>query len=100
MTVYLVRGVKHRSALSLIAVLFLLQILFPLTAAAQTKELTIVVECIEFIGNGKINATFGYDNPGKDLTVARDKSFLLTGSTRSDAITTFRKGRQYNVFAK
>ena len=72
-----------------------------LASMAQIRrEIIPLLECIEYIGNGKYRADFGYDNPGKAVTVAAENSYTLIEKQKFSAINTFKIGRQVNVFSK
>jgi hypothetical protein len=75
------------------------------TSWAQKKpdkpEVTPVLECVTYVGNGKLTATFGYDNPSTEtISVSQSNSTLAVGTSKSNAVSTFKPGRQYSVFTK
>ena len=69
--------------------------------SAQKKDVNVVCECVEYVGNGKFKASFGYENQNKeDITVTQSNSQVTTNSGKSNGWKTFKQGRQYNVFTK
>jgi hypothetical protein len=75
--------------------------LLPLFALAQTKSIIPIVECVKYTGNGKFQATFGYDNPNrKEVIVAESNSYLTSVGTKPNGkpVSSFKTGRQSNVF--
>jgi len=59
--------------------ILLLIILLPLQAFSQkVKDINIIVECVEYVGNDKYVAHFGYDNPNHtEITVVDTNSVLI-----------------------
>jgi hypothetical protein len=78
--------------------------LSPIQAQAQKqKDIEIFVNCVEYIGDGKYIANFGYDNPNKtSITVPDTNSILIfnNGKSKSKALNNFISGKQNNVFSK
>ena len=69
--------------------------------AQQSKDVEIILECVEYIGNGKYVANFGYDNPNKNDVVVPDSSSSLIydgGNKKVKALNDFKPGRQVNAF--
>ena len=65
-----------------------------------TKDIDIVLECVEYIGDGKCHASFGYNNPNSTTVSVPDTSSILTcskGNKRTKALNTFKAGKQSNV---
>lgn len=82
--------------------LLVLLTLLPLLAAAQAKDVIPFVECVKYTGNGKFQATFGYDNPNKkEVKVVEGNSYLTYEGTRPNGkpVSTFKAGRQSNAFS-
>ncbi len=81
--------------------LFLIGNLFSINAKAQAlKEIELYVDCIEYIGNNKYQANFGYYNPNKDeINVPQENSIVKTNKGNAYGHTNFKKGRYYNVFS-
>jgi hypothetical protein len=85
--------------------IFALFFVLPLSIFAQSKstpkDIIVVAECVEYIGNGKFKASFGYDNQNNTtVSVSTSSSVVMTGKLKSNGISSFKPGRQYNVFAK
>ncbi len=81
--------------------LTILLCLLPFLAVAQTRDLVPIVECVKYTGNGKFQATFGYDNPNKkEVSVAQSNSYLTSSGTKPNGnpVSSFKTGRQSNVF--
>ncbi|HKK42527.1 MAG TPA: hypothetical protein VJ963_08980, partial [Bacteroidales bacterium] len=69
--------------------------------AQKTKDVEIVLECVEYIGNGTYKANFGYDNPNKTDVVVPDTNSTLIydgGNKKLKALHNFKSGRQVNAF--
>lgn len=67
----------------------------------KQKEIELIVECVEYIGNDTFVANFGYNNPNKtSVIVPEGDSYVVynKGQAKKNAISTFEIGRQYNVF--
>ncbi len=94
------KRLKFHILTTLIAFLFI----SPLAAFSQTiNDVDPIVECVEYIGNGKYQATFGYNNLGiQEITIPDTNSNLIInyGQTQIKALNTFKAGRQSNVFQK
>jgi hypothetical protein len=83
--------------------LFLLTFPFKGHGQGQKKELELIVECVEYVGNGMYKANFGYDNPTKKtISVNSSNSYVLynKGQSKKNVISDFAPGRQYNVFSQ
>jgi hypothetical protein len=93
---------RHGGYVCLSAILTFIYLFLPASLHAQKKSDVIpILECVEYIGNGKLNATFGYDNQNKEsVSVTQSNSLVIIGSSKSNAITSFKPGRQYSVFKK
>jgi hypothetical protein len=82
---------------NLIRLIYLISLLLPLTAFGQKqKDVNIILECVEYIGNGKYIANFGYDNPNNfNIVVPETNSILIynNGQTKVKTINTFIAGR-------
>jgi hypothetical protein len=92
---------RYDGTLSCLAIaIFLLHA--SITSFAQKKpEVIPVLECVTYVGNGKLTATFGYDNQSKEtVSVTQSNSTVLVGTSKSNGVTTFKAGRQYSVFQK
>ena len=71
--------------------------------AQKQKEIELIVECVEYIGDGKYRANFGYNNPNKDkIAVPEDNSVVIynKGQSKKYAVNSFESGRKYNVFSQ
>lgn len=67
----------------------------------QQQEVTPVLECVTYLGNGRLSASFGYDNPSKEtITVSQSSSTVVIGTTKSNGTNTFKPGRQYGILKK
>ena len=68
--------------------------------AQKLKDVDILVECVEYIGNDTWVANFGYNNPNnKDVSVPETNSTLIFNNGQSaKALNLFKPGRQTNVF--
>src|SRR4030042_4868490 len=84
--------------------IYFIALLFPLLAFSQKqKDVIIIVECVEYIGNDKYIANFGYDNPNNFSIVVPDTNSVLiynNGKTKTKAVNTFGPGRHFYVFSK
>ena len=82
--------------------LIILLLLLPSISAfgQRLKDIDILVECVEYIGNDKYVANFGYNNPNtKDVSVPEPNStIILNSGQQKKALNLFKPGRQYNVF--
>ena len=61
----------------------------------KNKDINIVVNCVEYIGNGKFKANFGYDNTDtKTVTVDQPSSVVKynNGQSKKFAVNTFLAG--------
>jgi len=88
-----------RKFLLIFASLLLIQI--KPVSAQSTKDVEILVECVEYAGNDKFYANFGYNNPNKsEVSVNPDNSVVISnnGKSKSNGVNTFKPGRQSNVF--
>ena len=81
--------------------------LLPLLAFSQKKikkvkqyeDITIILDCVEYIGLGKYRAYFGYDNPNKDeIDVPQENSVIIKLRGNDYGHRNFKPGRQYKVF--
>ncbi len=83
-------------------VVYLIALLnMPLSNAFGQKEITIVLECVEYIGNDKYIANFGYNNPNKvEVIVPETNSSIIynEGALKKSALNKFKPGRQTYVF--
>jgi hypothetical protein len=94
--------------LSIIRTFAFLLVFFSIPSFAQKKgggggsgDVIPVLECVEYLGNGKLAASFGYENLYKEtVTVSQGNSTVLIGAFKSAATNTFKPGRQYAVFRK
>jgi hypothetical protein len=71
--------------------------------AQKVKPVELIVECIEYVGNGTYKANFGYDNPNKKNFSVPAQNSVVTynyGQAKKYAVNTFVPGRQYNVFSQ
>jgi len=86
-----------------LGLIYLIAFLFPLLAFSQKeKDINILVECVEYVGNDKFIANFGYDNPNSyDIVVPDTSSILIynNGNTKTKAVNTFKSGRHSYVFS-
>ncbi|MCX6302523.1 MAG: hypothetical protein NTW82_10095, partial [Bacteroidia bacterium] len=78
-------------------------LILPLSDALGQKEkdVEIILECVEYAGNDKFIANFGYFNPNrKEISVPDSSSSLIynDGESNSKALNRFQSGRQTNVF--
>ena len=49
-----------------------------------TKDIEIVLECVEYVGNQKFIANFGYDNPNpEEITIPDGNSILIFNQGQS-----------------
>src|SRR4030042_25402 len=84
--------------------IYFIALLFPLLAFSQKqKDISIIVECVEYIGNDKYIANFGYDNPNTFSIVVPDTNSVLiynNGKTKTKAVNSFSPGRHSYVFSK
>ncbi len=83
------------------ALLFIILQLPVVSIAQKQKEIELIVECVEYIGDDMFEANFGYNNPNKNsVIVPEGDSYVVynKGQAKKNAITTFESGRQYNVF--
>jgi hypothetical protein len=75
--------------------------LFAQKSKATPKDVIVVAECVEYIGNGKFKASFGYDNQNNTtVSVVTSNSIVAVGPQKSNGTNSFKPGRQYNVFSK
>jgi len=75
----------------------------PASFAQKQKDIELIVECVEYIGDGMYKANFGYNNPNKiRITVPEDSSVVIfnKGQSKKYAINSFESGRNYNVFSQ
>ncbi len=85
---------------------FLFLLVMPSLALSQNnkiKDIEIVLECVEYVGNDKFIANFGYDNPNAtEITVPESNSVLIfnNGKSTDFATNAFKSGRQAYVFQK
>ena len=95
-----------KSLLAKSSLIFLFSIIIPLAAFGQNKKIKdveIVLECVEYIGNNKFIANFGYENPNNiEITIPDSNSLLIfnQGQSKAKAINTFKSGRQSYVLSK
>ena len=71
--------------------------------AQKQKDVELIVECVEYIGDGTYRANFGYNNPNKNsISVPEGDSYIVynKGQAKKYVINTFAEGRQYNVFSQ
>ncbi len=80
--------------------------LLPLLSVGQNaspgQDILPILECTEYIGNGKFRANFGYDNLNKkEVTVAEINSYLSVNDKPASAKPPriFKAGRQQHVFS-
>ena len=67
------------------------------------KEFTIVVSCTEYIGNGKILAHFGYENPGKKTISVDENGSVVTynrGQSKKNGLAVFEPGVKEKAFSQ
>ncbi len=96
---------------SFYTLLLLPAISYPSGANAQgngggnANNVNIVLECVEFIGNGTYRARFGYSRPGNSpLTIPQSNSVLLTANANGNAsnaghgANAFQPGNHSSVF--
>jgi len=90
----------------LITTLILCMLSIPMLSFGQKNEkpkFEIVVNCVEYAGNGKFKAHFGYDNPGKKtITVDESNSTVIynRGQSKKLGINTFQPGVVEKAFSK
>jgi hypothetical protein len=75
----------------------LLSLPLAILSAQTQKDVEIILECIEYIGNDKCVANFGYNNPNKkEVAVPETNSSLIVndGQSQSKALNRFKPGRQ------
>jgi len=66
------------------------------------KELEIVVYCVEYIGNSKFRAHFGYDNPSKKALIVEESNSAVIynhGQSKKLGINTFQPGVVNKAFS-
>ena len=85
--------------------LFILCFLFIVNGAfsQKVKPVELIVECVEYIGDGTYVATFGYDNPNKsEISVAEANSVVVYnyGQSKKNVVNKLLPGRQKNVFTQ
>ncbi len=87
------------------SLLLLFILLVPLAAFSQKVkyDIDLYVECIEYVGNGKFKANFGYENKGKKAFSVEEGNRVVVynyGQAKKNGITTFEPGRHYNVMSE
>ena len=76
---------------------------FAIASAQKQKDVEVVLHCIEYIGNDKFVANFGYNNPNKtevDVPETNSTVVLNGGESKSKAINKFKPGLQSYVFKR
>ena len=99
------KEIALRKTVRPIGLILTLLILIPFAAFAQKDkyDIDLIVECIEYVGNGMYKANFGYDYRGKKtFTVTEENSVVVYnyGQAKKYGITTFEPGRHYNVMSQ
>ncbi|NQU33855.1 MAG: S8 family serine peptidase, partial [Bacteroidetes bacterium] len=99
-----IQNSKLRLCISNLFILILL-FLFPFTALSQQNQsdIEITVSCVEFVGNGKYIANFGYDNKTKEEIIVPEANSVLTynnGQSKKNTIRNFKSGKYDNAFSE
>ena len=92
----------HKTSLrfSILLFVFLLPIL---TYGQTTKDVEVILECVEYVGHGIYKANFGYYNPNYEtITVNKKDSRLIYNGfwNKKYGPNTFDPGRHAYVFSR
>lgn len=96
-------GNKFRFTKSAIVLLVILFHFSHCVLGQKQKEIELILECVEYVGNGMYKANFGYKNPNKkNIRVPEGDSYVLynNGQAKKKAVNNFEVGRQFNVFSQ
>ena len=86
-----------------IASLILLVLLIPMTSFGQKKEISLTVDCVEAIGNGRYIVSFGYDNTNSETVDIDETSSVVTynrGQSKKYGANTFLPGVHEKAFSQ
>ncbi len=90
----------HISLKRLIIFGLMLSLQFAPLFAQKPKDVEIVLHCIEYVGNDKFVANFGYNNPNRTEVAVPETSstIILNDLSKSKALNKFKPGLQSYVF--